>query len=42
MDNMNCSSVAGDAKFIGERLSWRAFRPVDKVVKFVITVRKGV
>ena len=39
---MNCSSVAGDAEFIGERLSWRAFRPVDKVVEFMITVRKGV
>ena len=22
---MNCSSVAGNAKFIGERLSWRVF-----------------
>lgn len=42
MDNMNYSSVAGNAKYIGERLSWRAFQPVDKVVEFAITVRKGV
>ena len=42
MGSMSCSSAAGDAKYIGERLSWRAFRPVDKVVYFVITVRKGV